>query len=333
MPEHGGRLNAAAAHYGYAPAQWLDLSTGVNPNGWPVPPLPGNAWNRLPEPDDGLLAAARTYYAAAHVLPVAGSQAAILAIPTLRARGRVGILAPGYSEHASAWRHAGHDVELLANRDIAASLSRLDVLVLANPNNPTGCRFAAAELLRWHDSLAAKDGWLVVDEAFMDAAESESLAALSTRPGLIVLRSLGKFFGLAGARVGFVLSEDGFLQRLDEKLGSWTVNGPARVVAALALQDHAWQRRTRTRLTRDTQRLQQLLCAGGLPPAGGTALFQWVLTPQAAAIHDRLARQGVLVRLFAEPASLRFGLPASEAEWQRLRVALAASVENTEIVA
>ena len=331
MSEHGGRVNAAAAHYGLAPTQWLDLSTGVNPNGWPVPSLPAGAWNRLPEPDDGLIAAARACYDAPQVLPVAGSQAAILAIPALRARCRVGILAPSYAEHAEAWRRAGHVIELLSPGDIAASISRLDVLVLANPNNPTGSRFAIDDLRRWHADLAMKGGWLVVDEAFMDATASESLAAFSARPGLIVLRSLGKFFGLAGARVGFVLAEAGFLRRLDEKLGPWTVSGPARAVAALALRDHAWQAATRARLTRDSQRLHELLCTAGLRPAGGTALFQWAVTPQAAAIHDRLARQGVLVRRFAEPASLRFGLPANEAEWQRLHTALAASTEETEI--
>ena len=319
MLEHGGGVNVAAARYRLAPAQWLDLSTGINPNGWPVPTLPASAWNRLPEPDDELLAAARAYYNAPHVLPVAGSQAAILAIPTLRARSRIGILAPSYVEHAGAWRRAGHDVELLPHGNMAANISQLDVLVLVNPNNPTGSQFTVDELLCWHAELAAKDGWLVVDEAFMDASPDKSLAAFSARPGLIVLRSLGKFFGLAGARVGFVLADAGFLQRLGEVLGPWTVSGPARAVAALSLQDTAWQVMTRSRLVSDTQRLHAQLCASGLPPAGGSALFQWIITPQAAAIHDRLARQGVLVRLFTEPASLRFGLPANDDEWQRLR--------------
>lgn len=327
MLEHGGRLNAAAARYGIDPVRWIDLSTGINPNGWPAPSLNARDWNRLPEADDGLNAAATSYYGAPNVLPVAGSQAAIQTIPLLRARCRVGVLAPGYAEHAHAWQRAGHDVESLASENIAAAVARLDVLVLANPNNPTGARFTAEMLLHWNAALAAKGGWLIVDEAFIDATPEESLAAFSARPGMIVLRSLGKFFGLAGARVGFVLAEAGFLHRLDEKLGPWTVSGPARVVAKLALQDHVWQVMTRTCLITDTQRLYERLCAGGLPPAGGTALFQWVIAPQAVAIHDRLARQGVLVRLFAEPASLRFGLPTNDTQWQRLRAALAAQAE------
>lgn len=322
MLEHGGRLNAAVARYGLTPAQWLDLSTGINPNGWPVPALPARSWNRLPEPDDGLITAAQAYYNAPRVLPVAGSQAAIQAIPGLRAHSRVGILAPGYAEHAEAWRRAGHEVELLAHEDIAKSVAQLDVLVLANPNNPTGARFAAETLLRWHAQLAANGGWLVVDEAFMDATPAESIAAFSARPGLVVLRSLGKFFGLAGARVGFVLAEAELLQRLDEQLGPWTVCGPAREVARLALLDHVWQAQIRARLIHDAQRLHELLSACDLPPAGGTELFQWVPTPQAATIHERLARHGILTRLFVEPPSLRFGLPGSENDLARLATAL-----------
>lgn len=327
MLEHGGRLNAAAARYGIDPARWIDLSTGINPNGWPVPTLPARNWNRLPEPDDGLIVAAQAYYSAPQVLPVAGSQAAIQAIPGLRARSRVGIPAPSYAEHAEAWRRAGHEVELLTHADLATKVAQLDVLVLANPNNPTGARCTTETLLRWHAGLAARGGWLVVDEAFMDATPAESIAAFSARPGLMVLRSLGKFFGLAGARAGFVLAEAELLQRLDERLGPWTVCGPAREVARLALLDRTWQVQTRSCLIRDAQRLRELLRDSGLPSAGGTDLFQWVVTPRAGAIHDHLARQGVLVRLFADPASLRFGLPADETQWQRLHTALAAQAE------
>lgn len=323
MLEHGGRLNAVAARYGIDPARWLDLSTGINPNGWPVPMLGAREWNRLPETDDGLIDAASSYYGAPHLLPVAGSQAAIQVIPRLRTQSRVAVLAPGYAEHAHAWRQAGHDVAPLASANIDAAIARLDILVLANPNNPTGERFEAGVLLRWHATLAAKGGWLIVDEAFIDATPEQSLAAFSARPGLVVLRSLGKFFGLAGARVGFVLAEPMFLQQIENLLGPWAVSGPSRVVARLALTDRAWQAETRVRLRRDTQRLREVLSACDLTPSSGTELFQWVATPQAATVHECLARRGIFVRRFETPASLRFGLPANETEWQRLRTALA----------
>lgn len=327
MPEHGGKLNAAAAHYGIDRAHWLDLSTGINPVGWPVPALPAHHWNRLPEADDDLIAAAQQYYNARHILPVAGSQAAIQALPQLRTRCRVGLLAPSYSEHAAAWRRAGHDVVLLAYADIASRIDQLDVLVLVNPNNPTGALFSTDTLLHWHTRLAANSGWLLIDEAFMDTTPDNSIAAFCTRPGLVVLRSLGKFFGLAGARVGFVIAESSLLQRLDAQLGPWTVCGPARHIATLALRDHNWQTQTREQLIRDAQRLRELLHNSGLTTAGGTHLFQWVITPQAGLIHDRLARQGILLRLFTNPASLRFGLPANETQWRQLQAALVISME------
>lgn len=329
---HGGRLLAAAATYGIPPAQWLDLSTGINPEPWPVPPIGTAAWARLPEPEDGLVEAARAYYGGASLLPVAGSQAAIQGLPQLRAPGRAGVLAPAYAEHAHGWQRAGHTVVPLAPEAIDAALARLDTLVLVNPNNPTGDRFAPEQLLAWHEHLAARGGWLVVDEAFMDADPAASLADASARPGLIVLRSLGKFFGLAGARVGFVLAEPELLGRLDDQLGPWTVAGPAREAARLALNDRDWQTGARRRLVRDSERLARLLRRHGLPPTGGTALFQWVRTDRAVAIAHALACEGILIRRFEAPPSLRFGLPGNPAQWQRLEAALHAATNPPGIL-
>ncbi len=322
MLEHGGRLHEAARRYGIPAEDWLDLSTGINPRGWPVPGLPLEVWLRLPEEEDGLEQAARDYYGCTRLLPVAGSQAAIQALPFLRAPCRVGMLEPGYAEHAQAWRRAGHEVVLLAPDDIPGMLDEFDVLLIVNPNNPTGQTFEPARLLDWHVRLAARGGWLVVDEAYVDATPRRSLAAACPRPGLVVLRSLGKFFGLAGARVGFVLAEPALLEALRERLGPWSIAHPSRHVARLALQDAAWQATTRDRLTRDATRLAGLMAAHGLASHGGCALFQWVETPAAECIQDELGRRGILVRRFVDPPSLRFGLPGQEAEWQRLERAL-----------
>lgn len=324
MLEHGGRIVAAARHYGIPEDAWLDLSTGINPRPWRIPRIPSAAWARLPEEEDGLEEAARHYYGAPHVLPLAGSQAAIRALPGLFTPCRVGVAAPGYSEHAHAWSEAGHEVRALSAAAPMDGVDDLKVVVLAQPNNPTGDSADPARLLDLHARLAARGGWLVVDEAFADAAPDLSLAAFSDRPGLIVLRSLGKFFGLAGARVGFALAQPDLLDRLRERLGPWTVTGASRFVAIAALRDEAWQTATRARLQKDAARLADLLARHGLPPAGGTALFQWVVTPAAAGLHDFLARRGILTRYFDAPSSLRFGLPSRKEEWRRLNVALQA---------
>jgi cobalamin biosynthetic protein CobC len=324
--EHGGRLREAAARYRIPVQDWLDLSTGINPDGWPVPELPGTAWARLPEEEDGLEAAAACCYGAPGLLPVAGSQAAIQALPRLRVPGRVGVPRVGYQEHARAWQGAGHTLVRLDENDLGHELGAgpddLDVLVVINPNNPTGRGWPTGRLLDWHARLAARGGWLVLDEAFMDTTPQESLAPYTDRPGLIVLRSLGKFYGLAGVRVGFVLGAADLREALRSRLGPWTLSGPARHVARLALSDFHWQETTRASLRRASARLADLLSDYGLAPTGGTDLFQWVCTAQARHIQDRLARQGIWVRRFESPSSLRFGLPGAEADWARLKSGL-----------
>jgi cobalamin biosynthetic protein CobC len=322
MLEHGGRVRCATIDYGIPHQAWLDLSTGINPHAWPVPTPPAEAWARLPEEEDGLEAAALEYYGAESLLPVAGSQAAIQALPYLRHPCRVGLLDTSYAEHRLAWVRAGHQVvPLVGQGEIEKRLSQLDVLLLVRPNNPTGDLYPLERLITWHDRLAARRGWLLVDEAFMDATPEQSLLP-HARPGLIVLRSLGKFFGLAGARVGFVNAQEDLLLRLAERLGPWSISGPARWVASAALRDKRWQMASRCRLQAQGERLHQLLCNYGLKPDGGCALFQWVVTPQATALHESLARRAILTRLFTHPQSLRFGLPGREEEWRRLEAAL-----------
>jgi len=348
--EHGGRLRQAAKQYDIELSQWLDLSTGLNPNAWPVPAIDSRHWARLPEDDDGLVAAAQSYYGCEQVLPVAGTQAAIQLLPALRLRfsgslaanqQKIGLIHPSYAEHAHVWHQAGFEVLALNSEEIAAQLPQLSCLVLVNPNNPTGETVSPQQLLAWHAQLAQQGGWLVVDEAFMDCTPELSLCAHASLPGLIVLRSLGKFFGLAGARVGFVMAQYELLHTLQEMLGPWTVNGPARQVAKQALLDTAWHDSTRQTLPIQSQRLQGLLQnalllstslldsplhdvsrQNVLHPTNGTALFQWIRTPHAETVRTQLAQQGIWIRLFEQPASLRFGLPANEAQWMRLQRAL-----------
>lgn len=329
MLEHGGRLRRAALQYGIALTDWLDLSTGVAPYGLPLPAIPEQAWARLPEQDDGLEAAACAYYGVDHLLPVAGSQAAIQCLPRLRREARVGIVSPAYAEHAAAWQREGHRVLEISEASVNRALERLDVLLLVNPNNPTGRRFSPQQLFAWHARLAERGGWLIVDEAFIDCTPEQSLAAHSHLPGLIILRSFGKFFGMAGARLGFVLAEPTLLSELEELLGPWTISGPTRWLGAGLLENRTGQQALQQRLTGDGQRLAELLREHGLPPTGGCALFQWIASEHAALLHEFLACNGILTRLFEQPPSIRFGLPADEEGWQRLTRALAVFAEES----
>ncbi|APO94796.1 threonine-phosphate decarboxylase CobD [Xanthomonas vesicatoria] len=322
MLEHGGRLRRAAQTYDIALSHWLDLSTGVSPFAWPVPIIPEQAWQRLPEDDDGLADSAAAYYGTPHVLPVAGSQAAIQALPLLRSRSRVGVLTPGYAEHAHAWRRAGHTVVPLPSGALLQAAEIFDVVVLIHPNNPGAETFDGEVLLQLHARLAARGGWLLIDEAFMDATPHDSVCAQSLQPGLIVLRSVGKFFGMAGARAGFVCAQPQLLDALREQLGPWTVSGPTRWALQQALADTQWHAQARERLHAASQRLAQVLRRHAIAPTAGTAFFQWCRRDDAAALHAALAQRGILTRLFETPASLRFGLPPDAAAEARLDAAL-----------
>lgn len=302
MLEHGGRLLAAARRHGIPPRHWLDLSTGIAPWPYPLPAPPAAVWQRLPEEEDGLTETAHAYYGAA-ALPVPGSQWAIEAIPRLLPPGRVAMPQPIYGEHPAAWQAAGHR--------LVGWGKPADYAVVCNPNNPTGERFSRAELL----ALAARVRFLLVDEAFIDEEPDESLVGCEA-DHVVVLRSLGKFFGLAGLRLGFVLGAAVWRQRLQGRLSPWAVSHPARWAACLALADVSWHAQQRQRLRDAATRLAALLAPLG--EASGCAFFRYVRTPRADALYTALAQHGILVRRLAKPAALRFGLPAAAGDWQRL---------------
>lgn len=327
MLEHGGGVRLAAERWGIPLADWLDLSTGINPQAYPVPALLADCWRRLPEAGDGLEAAAAAYYGNQNLLAVPGSQAAIQCLPLWLPRAVVACLTPIYSEHPQAWERAGHKLRRLSNATLQRALATATPnILLCNPNNPTARQFPRDELLHAAAQLNKRGGTLVVDEAFGDVDPANCVADVAgteAAPNLIVLRSLGKFFGLAGARVGFIFATPELLARMAEAVGPWAVSGPARAVATAALADRGWQENARQQLALAGKRLGETLAPLGV--SAGAHLFHWLPGDDAAALHDFLAQRGILVRLFAEPnnmPALRFGLPGNDTEWQRLSAAI-----------
>jgi cobalamin biosynthetic protein CobC len=322
---HGGDLGAARTLFAGAPEPFIDLSTGINPFPYPLPQLDPAVFARLPEPAavERLAAIAAEAYGApspAHVVAAPGLQILLPLVARLVAPGRAAVLGPTYAEHARVAALSGHAMRDGGTID---DLAGVDLAVVVNPNNPDGRIIGRDALLRLADQLAP--GLLVVDEAFMEVGpSSESLAPEATRPNLVVLRSFGKFFGLAGVRLGFALAAPEITARLRAALGPWAVSGPALAIGAAALADAAWIAETRAHLAAAAQQLDVLLLGAGLDLAGGTSLFRLVRTPAAAELFDHLGRAGIFVRRFAEqPQWLRFGLPGDAAATQRLADALA----------
>lgn len=294
----------------------MDLSTGINRVPYPVPTLSPESWTDLPTKSalENLIEAARHAYAtSAAIVPLAGAQAAIQLLPRLLTPGRARVLSPTYNEHAASLAAAGWQVEAASTLE---TLRGADLAVVVNPNNPDGRHFPPETLL----ALQAEVGTLVVDESFADPTPRLSLAPHAGMPGLLILRSFGKFYGLAGLRLGFVLGNTADLDPLREMAGPWPVSGAAIEMGGKALRDDAWQAATTARLAEDAARLDALMPH---PLVGGTALFRLYAMPDAALAQAHLAQAQIWSRIFPWSSQwLRLGLPGSEAEWARVETAL-----------
>lgn len=305
--DHGGGIDAARAEFGGTRADWLDLSTGINPVPYPVPVIKADAWNALPDhtASSAIDAAARTFWNVpdtAAVVAAPGASALIARIPLLAAAGTVRIETRTYNEHEAAFRMTGWSV----TKDAA------DAHVVVSPNNPTGDY--------WTDT---KDSdLLVIDESFCDLEPQKSRIDLAANSGTIVLKSFGKFWGLAGARLGFAIGDPALISKLVDAMGPWPVSGPALQIGATALTDHDWANQTRARLATDAARLDQLMLAKGAEIQGGTDLFRLYRVDDAAQWQTRLAEHQIWSRIFPYSKTwLRLGLPAPD-RWAQLQAAL-----------
>jgi cobalamin biosynthetic protein CobC len=325
-PIHGGRLDEAMVRFGGARADWIDLSTGINPWPWPVAEVAPQAWTRLPDAaavEATTKAARRCYGTPADAVIIAGngSQALIQALPLCLDPTTVAVVGLTYREHERCWTLAGHRVRSVP--DLGAVPEGTDVVVLVNPNNPDGRTVAPGVLLDVADRLAGRGGLLVVDEAFADVAPAISVAAETGRPGLCVLRSFGKFFGLAGVRIGFALCDDRIGAALAARLGPWPTSGIALDVAARALADDEWVSATRARLAGAMAALRETIARCGLTVIGSTDLYALVDCADAGRLWRSLCAAHILTRPFPErPRWLRLGLPATAEAAQRLGDAL-----------
>jgi cobalamin biosynthetic protein CobC len=314
---HGGRLAAARAAFPNAAGPWIDLSTGINPRPYPARRANPAALRRLPDPQETAAleaAAARAFGVSPdRVVATPGTEAALRALPRVLGARSVAIAAPAYGGHAEAWRLAGAKVACVPRERLMQTAA--EAMVLVNPNNPDGATGGVPD---------PGDRWLIVDEAFVETAPELSIAATAT-PRTIVLRSFGKFYGLAGVRLGFAIAEPGLAARIGAQFGDWPVSAEAIAAGLAAYGDLAWAERTRARLAREAQRLDHLLVRTGFEIVGGTALFRLAAASDAPRRFAALARLGVLARPFSDqPTWLRFGLPKPK-DWPRLAAALEAS--------
>ena len=309
--DHGGNLDAAIARFGGTRDGWIDLSTGINPIAYPLPNIPEEAWTALPDNAalERLKDAARRFWQVpkgAGILAVPGASAAIAHIPLLASPGQVHIPTPTYNEHAASFAEAGWQV-MQEPRGCRAS-------VHVHPNNPDGNLWSAKDI---SGSLR------IIDESFCDVSPDATLIREASVPGTLVLKSFGKFWGLAGVRLGFVIGDPELLARLSQMLGPWSVAGPAVAIGTAALEDQPWATQTRHRLLTDADHLDAIITGQGATIVGGTSLFRLYDVENAEDWQDRLARHHVWSRIFPyNPRWLRLGLPGLHG-WDRLHAALA----------
>lgn len=372
---HGGQLSTMAKRYHIEEKDWLDLSTGIAPIAYPVGILPSACWQRLPQHSEQLSQVARRYYQTPNVLPTPGSQSIIQMLPQICAsrgfaRSQVWLPKVGYQEHRKAWQKADYQTVNYTDINELEQIKHKDIVLLINPNNPTGVLYSKEHVCQLLEHVHSKQGLLIIDEAFMDATQQQSMAqeldrrhrAIHLQPqnayltqqataatetnskqnssnnsandcpanaphnidksdALIILRSVGKFFGLAGVRLGFVLASEPWLSAMSSSLGPWAVSGPAQFVGEQALTDHRWQEEQRIVLKRLSSALETVLAQAFAQPVHGTYLFKTVGTPHAPAIFEALCQQGIYVRLCDENDALRFGVP-HEQGLKRLEYAL-----------
>ncbi|GAA0770256.1 threonine-phosphate decarboxylase [Roseibium denhamense] len=326
--EHGGDLTRAIDQYGGTFDDWLDLSTGINPHTYPVPnALSRSAWTDLPGQAalDRLIAAARKAYRVPDhfgIVAGPGTQVLLSLLPETLPEGPVSLASPTYGSHKKVWTRSGRTPTELSS--VYALPADAKIVLLVNPNNPDGRLVDVKSLLEMATVLTGRGGCLVLDEAFADTVPGASILPHVTDQNVLVLRSFGKFFGLAGLRLGFLAGPPALIQKTAGLLESWCLSGPAIEFGTAALRDADWQTKMNRQLADEMADLTLLLNEHHLSVFGGTPLYALAGLRKAVHLHEALARRHIWTRIFDyAPTWLRLGLPGSKANFERLSDALA----------
>jgi cobalamin biosynthetic protein CobC len=313
---HGGNLTLATKEFGLPADGWIDLSTGINPTCYPNTIISSQTLRILPTPDNvkNLVDRARQFYQISNntgIIAAPGTQSVLQNIPLLYPGRKITILSPTYSEHRKTWELAGNKVLPVDNFE---ALLKGDIAVLVNPNNPDGRSYKKNDLMALSNNLEL----LIIDEAFCDNSPNLSLAPHLSGNNILILRSLGKFFGLAGLRLGFAIGPNEILESLQERLGPWAVSGPAIEIGARALSDTPWFIKMQKQLNNQSKQLNSLLKQQSISILGGTELFTLIQSDRALDLYHDFGNAGILVRRFEERKNwLRIGLPGPKREWHK----------------
>jgi cobalamin biosynthetic protein CobC len=327
---HGGQLEKIKRAYPDQRLPWIDLSTGISPYAYAVSDnlVRTIDLKSLPQGHNCLTHAAYEYYGTQQLSVIPGSMWAIQMLPVIRkltANDQRSVLIPkqGFNEHQKAWAGQGYNIETYDRLPTHDQLNRVQACIVINPNNPTGSLIEMAELTAILNILSASNGWLIVDEAFIDPYQNieYSMASQASKEGLIVLRSFGKFFGLAGLRLGAILANNEIQTQVSLMLNNWSLSNVAQAIGRQAWLDKAWQAETKDKLIISGERLQTLFTKLNYD-AVGTVFFQTLYTANAKEFYRYLLSKGIYTRLLDKQDGLRIGLPDSEPQWERLELVI-----------
>lgn len=339
LAPHGGDIISASKQFQIAIDQWIDLSTGLNPDSYPIDDIPASAFQHLPYLQPDFVAASDHYYNSSQSIALIGSQMLIACLPTCVQKYPVLLPDVGYHEHRQSWYNAGFILNTYPAFELQATLNYIEAsiesdcaqhLVIINPNNPSGLLIEPLQLLAWAEKLAS-GCHLIVDEAFIDMRPQMSVLRHQWPNNVIVLRSFGKFFGLAGIRIGFAFCQGDLKQKIEKLLGLWMINGPAQYIAAKAMRDTQWQGEAIANISVAAQMTQQLFAPlinyiHSVTASDGhwhchEMLFSSYQLPEplALTLQHYFACKGILLRVITLPVGHGLNLTAARAANNQLQ--------------